>query len=78
MIPTLILVGLALGRWWRVVIPLAAVGWPILLIVTGVDSGFDFVLAASALAIANVTVGVLVYRVLWLLVRGITGAARDR
>ena len=77
MIPTLILVGLALGRWWRVVIPLAAVGWPILLIVTGVDSGFDFVLAASALAIANVTVGVLVYQVLWLLVRGITGAARD-
>jgi hypothetical protein len=78
MIPTLILVGLVLGRWWRIVIPLVAVGWPALLIVTGVDSGFDFVLAAAALAIANVTVGVLVYRALWLLVRGITSAARAR
>lgn len=63
---------------WRVVIPLAAVGWPVLLVVTGVDSGFDFVLAAAAFAIANVTVGILVHQAMWLLVRGITAAARAR
>ena len=78
MIPTLILVGLVMGRWWRVVMPLAAVGWPVLLIATGVSSGFDFVLAAAGLAIANVTVGVLVYQALWLLVKGIATAARAR
>ena len=78
MIPTLILAGLVLGRWWRVVIPLATVGWPVLLIVTGVDSGFDVVLVAAALAIANVTAGVLAHQALWLLAKGITAAARAR
>ncbi|MGH2672533.1 MAG: hypothetical protein ACRDHC_06125 [Actinomycetota bacterium] len=78
MIPTLILVGLVFGRWWRFVIPLAAVGWPVLLIVTGEDSGLDFVLAAAALAVANVVVGVLVFQVLWRFVKGLTAATRTR
>jgi hypothetical protein len=78
MIPTLILVGLVLGRSWRIVVPLAAVGWPALLMLTGVDSGLDFVFAAAALAIANVTVGVLVNQALWRLVKGSTPAARAR
>jgi hypothetical protein len=77
-IPTLILLGLVLGRWWRFVIPLAAVGWPILLLVTGVDRGFDFVVGASAFAFANVVVGVLLYQFLWLLVRSVTAATRSR
>jgi len=70
-IPTLILLGLVLGRWWRFVIPLAAVGWPILLLVTGVDRGLDFVVGASAFAFANVVVGVLLYQV-------VAGAGRHR
>lgn len=78
MIPTLILVGFVLGRWWRIAIPLAAVGWPVLLIVTDVDSGFDFALGAASLAIANVLVGVLVFRALSLLVRRVSVAARPR
>jgi hypothetical protein len=77
-IPTLILVGFVLGRWWRIAIPLAAVGWPVLLIVTDVDSGFDFALGAASLAIANVLVGVLVFRALSLLVRRVSVAARPR
>ena len=34
-IPTLILVGFVLGRWWKVVIPAAAVAWPGLLVASG-------------------------------------------
>lgn len=34
MIPTLLLVGLVLGKWWRVVIPAGAIGWAVLPIVT--------------------------------------------
>jgi hypothetical protein len=77
-IPTLILVGLVFGRWWRIVIPLAAVGWAVLLIVTGVDSGFVFALGAAAIAIPNVALGVLVHRVLWQLVRRVTTATHPR
>lgn len=78
MIPTLICVGLVFGRWWRIVIPLATVGWPAVLIVTGVDGGLPFALGAAGLAIANVVVGVLVHQALWLLVRGITTPNRAR
>lgn len=74
MIPTLLLVGLVLGRWWRVVIPLATVGWPVLLIVTGVDSGLDFGVAAGLLAVANVGIGVLLNQVVRRLVRLVTTA----
>ena len=59
-IPTLLLVGLVLGRWWRVVIPAAAIGWAVLLVVTGVDSGLSFAVAAALLGAINVAVGVAV------------------
>ena len=78
MIPTLILIGLIFGRWWRIVMPLAAVGWAVLLIVTGVDSGLVFALGAVAIAIPNVALGVLVHRVLWQLVRRVRTAAQPR
>ena len=44
LIPTMLLVGLVLGRWWRVVIPVAAIGWTVLLMATGVGSGLAFAL----------------------------------
>jgi hypothetical protein len=78
MIPTVILVGLIFGRWWRIVIPLAAVGWALLLIVTGVDSGFLFSLGAAAIAIPNVALGVLVHQALWQLVRRVATATQPR
>ena len=76
MIPTLIILGLVFGHWWRTTLVVAAVGWPLLLIVTGVESGLDFALGAAALAMANAAVGILVYQALWLLVRGLTSAGR--
>ena len=78
MIPTLILVGLVFGRWWRVVIPVAAVGWAVLLIATGVESGLLFALGAAAIAIPNVALGVLVHQALLLLVRRVTTATQSR
>jgi hypothetical protein len=62
MIPTLLIVGLALGRWWRVVIPVATIGWAVLLVATGVDSGTSFFAEAALLALINVTLGVLVFQ----------------
>ena len=55
MIPTLLLAGLVAGRWWLV--PIAAVTWPALLFVDGVDlEGPTFVLGAGALGAANTAV----------------------
>lgn len=74
MIPTLLLVGVVLGRWWRIVVPLAVVGWVVLLIATGVDSGLVFVVEAGLLAAANVIVGVLVNQAVRALVHGMAAA----
>jgi len=57
-IPTLLLPGLIAGflpKGWIFVI-VAALGWPILLVATGVDSGWAFFLDAGALAAANAAV----------------------
>jgi hypothetical protein len=75
-IPTLLLVGLILGRWWRVVIPVAAAGWAALLIATGVDSGVGFALSAAALGAVNVAVGVAVHQGLRSSVRAVSHQPR--
>jgi hypothetical protein len=62
-IPTLLLVGLVLGKWWRVVILAPAIGWAALLMVHGVDSGFSLAASAALLGAINVTVGVIVFSV---------------
>ena len=62
MIPTLIIVGLALGKWWRVVVPVAAIGWVISLIASGVGAGLPFALSAALFGLANVTLGALVFQ----------------
>jgi hypothetical protein len=61
MIPALLIVGLVNGflpRPWLYV-ALAAVAWPLVLLITHVTSGLDSLLTASALATANTTVGAL-------------------
>jgi hypothetical protein len=63
-IPTVLAVGLLFGRWWRISIPVAVIGWPILLIASGIDSGMRFAVEAALLAGANVVVGVIVNRLL--------------
>jgi hypothetical protein len=63
-IPTLILVGLIFGRWWRFCLVIAAVGWPLLLValsVVGVDD-LRVVLESAGLAVINTGVGVLIHQ----------------
>lgn len=61
-IPSLILVGLVFGRWWRTTVAISSVGWPVLLVVTNVMDLTPNLLGASALAVINVGVGVLVHQ----------------
>jgi hypothetical protein len=75
-IPTVLLVGLLFGRWWKITVSVAIVGWPALLILTHVDSGFAFAVAAGLLAAANVVAGVLAYQVVRLVVRRAAAFAR--
>jgi hypothetical protein len=61
-IPTMVLLGLVLGRWWWAALVAAAVGWPLLLVVTNVvplDAGL---IGAAALATVNAAVGVVVHQ----------------
>ena len=77
MIPTLLLVGLVLGRWWRGVIPAAAIGWAVLLLATGVDSGLPFAAAAALLGAINAAVGVVVFQAARLSFRGLFSSDRQ-
>ena len=62
MIPTMILLGLVLGRWPLGGIVTAALGWPVLLVLTDVVAVDAGLLQAAALAAANAAVGVLVHQ----------------
>jgi hypothetical protein len=62
MIPTLILFGLVFGRWWRVALIAAAIGWPVLLLAIGaVAAGADLT-GVAGLAIANTGAGVAIHQ----------------
>jgi hypothetical protein len=72
----MLLVGLALGRWWA--IPLGGVVWAVM-VVAAVPLGPGDVPLAAALGAANVAVGVLLrWAVVWLtrLVVRVTRLAR--
>ncbi len=77
MIPTLLLPGLVIGRWWLV--PIAAVGWPVLLIIDGVGTGntWGFTVSAGALAAGNVGIAVGVHRGAVYLLRRLGRLHRD-
>ena len=72
MIPTLIIVGLVLGRWWRVTPVGAAICWPLLLVANGTVAIGSELLGAAGLALANTLAGVAVHQ----LVRWIVGRLR--
>jgi hypothetical protein len=61
MIPSLILAGFIVGRWW--IVPVAMVAWPALLIGTGVGSGMHVIVGGSLIAVPNVALGVALRRV---------------
>lgn len=70
MIPTMILFGLVFGRWWRLSLVAAALGWPALLVAGGVmDVDVPLLAEAAGLAVANTAVGVLVHQGVLLAVR---------
>ncbi|HEY3070103.1 MAG TPA: hypothetical protein VGJ34_07275 [Gaiellaceae bacterium] len=60
MIPVLLLVGLLAGRWYCVAI--AAVVWPLILVLAGVTSDPAVLVAGGGLGAANTAVGVAVHR----------------
>jgi hypothetical protein len=67
MIPTLIVFGLVFGRWWRLCLVVAALGWPAVLIAGDVMELEAGLLGATALALVNTTVGVLIHQAaLWI------------
>jgi hypothetical protein len=62
MIPTMILFGLAFGRWWRSALVVGSLAWPIVLLVTNVINVEWALLGAAVLALINVGAGVLVHQ----------------
>ena len=52
MIPTLLLFGLISGRWWHLSLIVAAIGWPLLLVATGVMRLSPGLLGAAGLAVS--------------------------
>ncbi|TCB90735.1 hypothetical protein E0H26_26445 [Micromonospora zingiberis] len=69
MIPALIVFGLLFGRWWRSALIVAALGWPVLLVVSGVLGVEPGLLGAAALAVANTAAGVLIHQGVLLVIR---------
>jgi hypothetical protein len=54
--------GLVFGRWWRLSVITAALGWPALLVATDVMGVGTGLLGASGIAMANTGVGVLIHQ----------------
>lgn len=70
-IPTMILLGLVAGYWWKLALPTAAVIWPILLLASDTIT-MSQIPAAALLGLVNAAVGVtLVQGVLVVGVHGI-------
>ncbi len=66
MVPTMILFGVVLGRWWRTCLILAAVAWPALVLADGSIGPSEFP-GAARIGVLNAAVGaLLVQGVLWL------------
>jgi hypothetical protein len=62
MIPTLILFGVVFGRWWRLCLIAALLGWPVLLVASDVMTIEVGLIGAAGLAVINTGLGVLVHQ----------------
>ena len=76
MIPILLLVGALAGRWY--VVGLAAVVWPLVLVIAGVTSDPASLAGGAALGAANAAVGVAIHRTVAWTVRAVVAAATAR
>ncbi len=70
MIPVLLVLGLALGRWWKTALVLGTVAWPVALLATGTIDASQL-LATALLAFINTGVGVAIHQGVLRLVRRI-------
>jgi hypothetical protein len=61
-IPTMIVFGVVLGRWWRFALVAAAVVWPLLVAADGVGVTVGLLAYAAAIGVANAAVGVLAHQ----------------
>ena len=69
MIPTMILFGLLLGRWWRTALVAGTASWTVLLWTQGLVDSREQIAGTAALALANTAVGVMAHQGLQTLVR---------
>lgn len=69
MIPTMILVGLLLGRWWKPALVVGTTAWPFLLWTQGVISTPAELGGAAALGLVNTAAGILVHQLVLALLR---------
>jgi hypothetical protein len=69
-VPTLLLAGLVFGKWWRISIPAATIGWAVLLLADGTVSDLTHFAGAAWFGFINVTVGALVFQAVRLAFRG--------
>lgn len=74
MIPSLLVLGLIFGRWWRATLLIAAIGWSLLLVTNDIMSVEWALAGAAGLAAANALVGVLIHHAFLCIVRGMRGA----
>ncbi len=62
MLPTMLLFGLVLGRWWKTCLVVGTLCWPLLLWLENIiDTPTEF-LGAAGLAALNTTVGVVIHQ----------------
>ena len=66
MIPTMILFGLLLGRWWKFALIVGTSAWTVLLRSQGLLATPPEIVGAAALALVNTAAGVLAHSSFWL------------
>ncbi len=74
MIPTVILPAALVGRWWFV--PIAALGWAVLIVATTNNADADLFFGAAAFGAANATAGVAFHKAVALIARELRAAWR--
>ena len=75
MIPTMLLFGCVLGRWWKTTLVVGTLGWPLLLWLENIIGTPNELLGAAVLAALNTAIGVAIHQSLLRLFRW---ARRDR
>jgi hypothetical protein len=76
-IPTMILFGLLLGRWWKTALVVGTASWTVLLWTQGLVDSPAEIAGGAALALANTAVGVMADRGLLVLVRRVRRPTPD-